>query len=316
MWRVVPKLDCTLWSGTYRLGGGFGFSACHRPPRRLQGARSPAGEALLSSDQGRLFRYSHPRARVELGLPTVCVVGPPESPVVWGNRGGAVGFRQQWALRQRQQVGHCERCVRSKVPFGIAAAQKLRRLARGVQIAHRPAPCPRVGPTGQSPPASAPNGTDGADLPVRIGGRRSVWATERFAGKRGARDGAWSGLIGSAPPPQDSSGPIGLGQLHRKVSARPVCVVTRSLPASHAFVARPDHSLNRMKSRKQPDGFRGRRSPASPRRRRRADTALHCKLSAVVAEGPPTLGHGKLHWDFEEMWNHGSTMPPCRPRPA
>jgi hypothetical protein len=29
-------MDWTLWKGTYRLGE-FGFSASHRPPRRLQG---------------------------------------------------------------------------------------------------------------------------------------------------------------------------------------------------------------------------------------------------------------------------------------
>jgi hypothetical protein len=37
MWRVVQQVKCALLRGTYRLEGGFGFSACHRPPRRLRG---------------------------------------------------------------------------------------------------------------------------------------------------------------------------------------------------------------------------------------------------------------------------------------
>ena len=37
--RVVQRASCTLLRGDYRPGGGFGFSACHRPPRQLRGAK-------------------------------------------------------------------------------------------------------------------------------------------------------------------------------------------------------------------------------------------------------------------------------------
>jgi len=90
MWRVVQEF-CPHWRRTYRPWGGFWFSACHRPPGRQPRGKELADAAWLTSGRCRLFGDTRPGAGVELGPPTVCVVGSLESPVVCG--------KQEWGSR-------------------------------------------------------------------------------------------------------------------------------------------------------------------------------------------------------------------------
>ncbi len=104
MWRVVQKVHCTLWRGTYQLRGGFRFSTCPRPPRRWP------GEAALQ--QLELFfvframppvRVYPPRAGIELRPSMVCDDQSPEDPVICGNQawGGSRGCGGAPLQRQR-----------------------------------------------------------------------------------------------------------------------------------------------------------------------------------------------------------------------
>lgn len=166
------------------------------------------------------------------------MLGSPERPVVCGKQGWCCGFpaavglfdrASQLATPNAARVRKCRSGSRqrrnsdgllgaSRSPIGQRRARELAPLAnRRLRLPQK--------------------GTDGADLPVRIGGRRSVWATKRFAGKCGARDRAWSELVGSAPPQQYSSGPIGRAQLRPEGSDTPPYALSpdRYLPVTRSW---------------------------------------------------------------------------------
>jgi len=89
------KSEFHLFEGNQRTGGGFEFSACRR---HLGGG---SGKRALQASFG-VFRPRPPlrvhqsRAGMELGPPTVYVIGAPENPVVCG--------RQAWGSRSPAAV--------------------------------------------------------------------------------------------------------------------------------------------------------------------------------------------------------------------
>ena len=84
MRRVVQQVHCAHWRGTHRLEGGFGFCACHRPPRR-QTLRKFGGavRGRRSAWTAAACRRCVGRAGMKLGLPAGRRGGriPPEPPV-------------------------------------------------------------------------------------------------------------------------------------------------------------------------------------------------------------------------------------------
>ena len=112
-------MSCTLLRGTYRPKGEFRFSACPRPPWRLQGTRSSAGEALLPSGRGRLFGYISPGPGWNWGLQRCMSSGPQRIRSSVEDRPGAVGLRQQCGgPKAPAELARSKRFAPSKAPCG------------------------------------------------------------------------------------------------------------------------------------------------------------------------------------------------------
>gem|GEM_PF-3409634 len=116
MRRVVQQVHCAHWGGTHRLEGGFGFCACHRPPRRqtlreFGGAVRGRGSAWTAAACRRCGRW----ARVEPGPPSTKLEGrvpprplarvEPSPPPNRNHRPGGVTRPSKGMLSPRVEAG-------------------------------------------------------------------------------------------------------------------------------------------------------------------------------------------------------------------
>jgi len=162
MRRVVQQVNCAHWRGTHRLEGGFGFSGCHRPPRRqtlreLEGAVRGRGSAWTAAACRRCVsrlkvEAGHPKERPAvpmapsdaaaaagtLSTAARCRVGSPCAPRVGLERPAMAPLphmsssRLHSGFRQRQQAGALQTLRDLGGALEVAAAHGLRRLAAAV----------------------------------------------------------------------------------------------------------------------------------------------------------------------------------------
>ena len=75
-------MDWTLWKGTYRPGAGFGFSASHRPARRLCAEGALKAELCRLQAEAACSGSATRGRRLEAGDPRVNALECTKNPVV------------------------------------------------------------------------------------------------------------------------------------------------------------------------------------------------------------------------------------------
>ena len=168
---MVQKVSCTLLRGTYRLEGGFRFSACHRPPRRLRGEGALQAEPCGLQAEAACSGSPTPGPGWDWCLQRCVGSGPQKVVSFVGSRSGAVGFRQQ--------------CGASTAPasWRTPNASRPRRCRADMEGRVPPRPLARVEP---GPP---PNRYPWAG--VEPGPPLGMWGDQQATGSSGeSRDGA------------------------------------------------------------------------------------------------------------------------------
>jgi len=144
MRRVVQQVNCAHWRGTHRLEGGFGFSGCHRPPRRqtlreLGGAGGVAAAhglrrlAAAVADGPGWNRAFHQRNRRDAfhrvpwpgwnrALHRIVTTGPGCNPAFQGDAISTGGSRGAWGWSCRRAVAGGETVAQRGGPSGGAPA--------------------------------------------------------------------------------------------------------------------------------------------------------------------------------------------------
>ena len=134
MRRVVQQVNCAHWRGTHRLEGGFGFCACHRPPRRqalreLGGAVRGRGSAWTAAACRRCGRW----AGWNRALHRIVTTGPGCNPAFQGDAISTGGSRGAWSWSCRRAVAGGETVARRGGPSAGAPAAEERSECATVQ---------------------------------------------------------------------------------------------------------------------------------------------------------------------------------------
>ena len=105
MRRVVQQVNCAHWRGTHRLEGGFGFSVCHRPPRR-QTLRELGGAGGVAAAHGlrRLAAVVADGPGWNRALHRILTTGPGCNPAFQGDAISTGGSRDAWGWSCRRAV--------------------------------------------------------------------------------------------------------------------------------------------------------------------------------------------------------------------
>ena len=123
MRRVVQQVHCAHWRGTHRLEGGFGFSACHRPPRR-QTLRELGGAGGVAAAHGlrRLAAVVADGPGWNRALHRILTTGPGCNPAFQGDAISTGGSRDAWGWSCRRAVAGGETVAQRGGPSGGAPA--------------------------------------------------------------------------------------------------------------------------------------------------------------------------------------------------